>query len=79
MLPNPQFHVDLVTFTEEILIGKLHFLCSECSPLLQCVPIFYSFCYRAPENIETPAQNVETKFNCCILTHLFPMHHFSTL
>ena len=23
--PNPQFPVDLVTFTEEILNGKLHF------------------------------------------------------
>ena len=29
MLPNPQFPADLVTFTEEILNGKLHFLCSE--------------------------------------------------
>ena len=28
MCPNPQFPVDLVTFTEEILNGKLHFLCS---------------------------------------------------
>ena len=28
MLPNPQETVDLVTFTEEILHGKLHFLCS---------------------------------------------------
>ena len=28
MLPNPQFPADLVTFTEEILNGKLHFLCS---------------------------------------------------
>ena len=26
---NPQFLADLVTFTEEILNGKLHFLCSE--------------------------------------------------
>ena len=25
---NPQFHVDLVTFTEEILNEKLHSLCS---------------------------------------------------
>ena len=25
-----QFPVDLVTFTEEILNGKLHFLCSVC-------------------------------------------------
>ena len=26
---NPQFPEDLVTFTEEILNGRLHFLCSE--------------------------------------------------
>ena len=28
MRPNPQETEDLVTFTEEILNGKLHFLCS---------------------------------------------------
>ena len=28
MWPNPQETEDLVTFTEEILNGKLHFLCS---------------------------------------------------
>ena len=28
MCPNPQEFTDLVTFTEEILNGKLHFLCS---------------------------------------------------
>ena len=28
MWPNPQFPADFVTFTEEILNGKLHFLCS---------------------------------------------------
>ena len=28
MLPNPQKTADLVTFTEDILNGKLHFLCS---------------------------------------------------
>ena len=26
--PSPQFPADLVTFTEDILNGKLHFLCS---------------------------------------------------
>ena len=31
MWPNPQETADLVTFTEEIRNGKLHFLCSECS------------------------------------------------
>ena len=29
MWPNPQETADLITFTEEILHGKLHFLCSE--------------------------------------------------
>ena len=33
MLPNPQETADLVTFTEEILNGKPHFLCS----------VFYTF------------------------------------
>ena len=28
MWPNPQGPADLVTFTEEILKGKLHFSCS---------------------------------------------------
>ena len=27
MWPNPRFTADLVTFTKEILNGKLHFLC----------------------------------------------------
>ena len=27
MWPNPQFLAELVTLTEEILNGKLHFLC----------------------------------------------------
>ena len=29
MWPNPQFPADLVTFAEEILNEKLHFLCSD--------------------------------------------------
>ena len=46
MWPNPQFPVaDLVTFTEEILNGKLHFLCSEYkSNLNQCNDSIY--CYQ---------------------------------
>ena len=34
MWPNPQFSADLVTFTEEILTRKLHFLCRENSDLI---------------------------------------------
>ena len=29
MYPNPQFPADLVTFTEEIINEKVHFLCSD--------------------------------------------------
>ena len=29
MWPNPQLPADFITFTEEILNGKLHFLCSD--------------------------------------------------
>ena len=29
MRPNPQETADLVSFTEQILNGKLHFLCSD--------------------------------------------------
>ena len=28
MWPNPQFPADLVTLTEEIVYGKLHFFCA---------------------------------------------------
>ena len=34
MRPYPQFPADLVTFTEEILNGKLHFLYRESSVCL---------------------------------------------
>ena len=34
MWPIPQFAAELVTFTEEILNGKLHFLCSEISDII---------------------------------------------
>ena len=33
MWPNPQFPADLVTFTKEILNGKLHFLSSKSDPV----------------------------------------------
>ena len=34
MWPNPQETADLVTFTKEILNGKIHFLCNEINPSL---------------------------------------------
>ena len=45
MWPNPEVPADLVTFTEEILCGKLHFLCSD---------YLISFC---PKTIEKPKQS----------------------
>ena len=41
---NPQETVDLVTFTEEILHGKLYFLCSEYSEIT--LTAFFSETYQ---------------------------------
>ena len=38
MWPNPQETADLVTFTEEILSGKLHVLCSDGPIIWSLVP-----------------------------------------
>ena len=35
MWPNPQFPTDLVTFTEEIFNGKLHFLYSDINEVIK--------------------------------------------
>ena len=43
MLQNPQLLADFVTFTEEILHGKLHFLCSVLVNItLLCTKLLYS-------------------------------------
>ena len=41
MSPNPQETADLVTFTEEILNGQLHFLCSVMNVLEMGNTIFF--------------------------------------
>ena len=41
MWPNPQVSADFVTFTEEILHGKLHFLCSDY--ITGCLPDYGYF------------------------------------
>ena len=46
MWPNPQETMDLVTFTAEILNGKLHFLCSvlnHCMLLFTCMLLYDNF------------------------------------
>ena len=44
MRPNLQFLVDLVTFTEEMLNEKLHFLCSMCGPECRNIPAIACIC-----------------------------------
>ena len=41
MWPNPQETADLVTFTGEILSGKLYFLCSASIVTMRRVAIMY--------------------------------------
>ena len=47
MWPNPLETPDLVTFTEEILNGKLHFLCSE--DLVVYKPVAYKKAVHIPD------------------------------
>ena len=46
MWPNPEETVDLVTFTEEILNGKFHFLCSAIMLSSSMLSSHYHQCYR---------------------------------
>ena len=47
MPPNLQFPADLATYTEEILNGKHHFLCSENNFLLALkLLIFHNACLK---------------------------------
>ena len=43
MRPDPQETANLVTFTEEIVNGKLHFLCSNIIPSHTCTKQFTEF------------------------------------
>ena len=54
MWPDPQETADLITFTEKILNGKLHFLCSKIRKYL----------YPEKENFN------ETLFNCVVPINL---------
>ena len=52
MLPNPQVNADLVTFTEEILNGKLHFFVQCVFPcfIFLCSAFFQVFPFRLVEH-----------------------------
>ena len=52
MWPDPQFPADLVTFTEEIFNGKLHFF-------VQCMCFFNTSSVHLKLNLVSP----KTKFN----------------
>ena len=52
MYSNPQFPADLVTFTEEILYGEHHFLCSASFPK-KPVPVDISVETSSFKNIKT--------------------------
>ena len=54
MCPNPQFPLDLLIFTEEILNGKFNFLCSVSSykeQLLSCSTLSHR-CYYKSKNFK---------------------------
>ena len=57
MWPNPQFPADLVTFTEEIINGKLHLLCSVS---LSAFKDFDKFLEKVIENCLLQASNIPT-------------------
>ena len=52
MWPNPQFPADLITFTEEILNEKLHFLYSESKAI-------YMIIFHFPKFTMIPAKNTQ--------------------
>ena len=43
MWPNPQYTADLSAFTEEVLIGKLHFLCSASVSFFRAAILIFRF------------------------------------
>ena len=69
MWPNPQETADFVTFTEKILNGKLHFLCSETrtnlisSRLIFRRAISLPHPIRRPKNGKSAADNKSNKSN----------------
>ena len=67
MWPNPQFPVNLVTFTEKILNWKLHFLCS-----VSVLRFFISSWWKQKRNVTTkccfkPLSKTKNGFLLCSL------------
>ena len=59
MWPNTQETVDLVTFTEEISKGKLHFLCS-CIPMTKILDVIDSILQKIKRpGVESITDHIE--------------------
>ena len=81
MWPNAQSPADLVTFTEEILNGKLHFLCSESKSFWRFFSIFIVdfeygfFCCKYRGIMSTPNRryifNINKKNTRTMLFHIY--------
>ena len=64
MWQNPQFPADFVTITEEILNGKLHFLCSGCldtEPSVRTSSSTFDSCIKLTEAYPEPCQTSKKK------------------
>ena len=61
MRPNPQKTADLVTFTEEILNGKIHFLCSAWENCVTVGVVNIRCCYYQKQGFNND-ECEETKF-----------------
>ena len=70
MRPNPQEPADLVTFTADILNGKLHFLCSVTNKELTRMKTFEAYITRRESICET----TNFAFNTHILLG-YPFNH----
>ena len=77
MWPNLQFPADLLTFTGEILNGKLHFLCSDLErkshskPLLcSCILGTYPLSLEATTILHLPQEMYNRRFSENMPTHL---------
>ena len=76
MWPNPEETADLVTFTEEILNGKLHFLYSVSKPISHsCFPLFSCFliicnncnCNKDWNKVEHNTQKLHFPLTICLI------------
>ena len=69
MWPDPQFPVEMITFTEEILNRNLHFLCSTIKPLIVAAHIHGMIKYNL--HILQPGSEIEL----CYLQYTFFSWH----